>query len=107
MIDLQVNDDTVNSEAKLHGLFLKWLSFNDHHFDVEDEKAFKERFENFKDTAQFVNKWNKSGYSSTFGLNPFSDLTCHEFATCSWKIYPKKPSQVMDGKAEYQDKKLN
>ncbi|KAI3850461.1 hypothetical protein MKW98_000271, partial [Papaver atlanticum] len=104
----EVNDDTVNSEAKLHGLFLKCLSFNDHHFDVEDEKAFKERFENFKDTARFINQHNKSGSSFTCGLNEFSDLILQEFLTAySWKIYPKKPSQVIASISEYLDNKVN
>ncbi|MCL7047561.1 hypothetical protein MKW94_027411 [Papaver nudicaule] len=85
-----VTDDIVNSEAKLHALFLKWLSYNDHHFDIEDEKAFKERFELFKKTARVVNEWNKSGNSSTLGLNDRSDLTREESANRSWKIFPKK-----------------
>ncbi|MCL7043349.1 hypothetical protein MKW94_022144, partial [Papaver nudicaule] len=81
--DLEVTDDIVNSETKLHALFLKWLSyFNKPHFvdfDVEDEKAFKMRFEIFKRTARFINEENKSG-SFTYGLNQFAVMTRAEYA---------------------------
>ncbi|KAI3903413.1 hypothetical protein MKW98_032067 [Papaver atlanticum] len=93
--DLEVTDDIANSEAKLLALFLKWLSYFDHHFDVEDEKAFKFRFGIFKESALFCNWWNKSGRSSTCGLNEFSDMTWEEFANSSWKTYPKKANQVI------------
>ncbi|KAI3901730.1 hypothetical protein MKW92_039258 [Papaver armeniacum] len=102
--DLEVTDDIVNSGAKLHALYLKWLSYFDHHFDVEDEKAFKFRFAIFKDNALFINQWNKSGRSSTCGLNDFSDMTSGEVATSSWKTYPKKANQVIAGIADYLDK---
>ncbi|KAI3916106.1 hypothetical protein MKW98_004547 [Papaver atlanticum] len=95
--DLKVTDDIVSSESKLHALYLKWLSYFDHHFDVEDEKAFKERFEIFKKTARHVNQWNKGGHLSTCGLNQFSDLTDEEYGYWSWKIYPKKANQVIAG----------
>ncbi|KAI3981852.1 hypothetical protein MKX01_017269, partial [Papaver californicum] len=106
--DLKVTDDIINSEAKLHVVFfLKWLAFNEHnHFDLEDEKAFKERFGIFKDTARFINQHNKSRsssiygftpYSSICGLTPFADLTLDEFASSSWKSYPKKANQVIAG----------
>ncbi|KAI3832580.1 hypothetical protein MKW98_002126 [Papaver atlanticum] len=101
--DLEITDDIVNSEAKLHALYLKWLSYFDHHFDVADEKAFKERFEIFKKSARDVNQWNKSGHSSTCGLNRYSDMTDEEFVSCSWKTYPKKANQVIAGIAHYQD----
>ncbi|KAI3884681.1 hypothetical protein MKX03_016129 [Papaver bracteatum] len=55
-LHLEVTDDIVSSESKLHALYLKWLSYFDHHFDVEDEKAFKERFENFKKAARSINQ---------------------------------------------------
>ncbi|KAI3873901.1 hypothetical protein MKW98_001550 [Papaver atlanticum] len=93
--DLEVTDDIVNSEAKLHALFLKWLSHFDHHFDVEDEKAFKFRFGIFKDAARFINQWNKGGHASTCGLNKYANMTREEFATWSWKTYPKKANQVI------------
>ncbi|KAI3924256.1 hypothetical protein MKW98_032457 [Papaver atlanticum] len=86
----EVTDDILNSEAKLHALFLTWLSYNDHHFDVEDEKAFTKRFEIFKDTARRVNQHYKSGFSFTCGLTCFADLTTKDRTTRSWKIYPKK-----------------
>ncbi|KAI3954769.1 hypothetical protein MKW98_002875 [Papaver atlanticum] len=73
----EVTDDIANSEAKLHALFLKWLSHNESHFDIED-----------KDEARYVNEWNKGGHSSTCGRNAFSDLTCQEFA--SGEINSKK-----------------
>ncbi|KAI3897038.1 hypothetical protein MKX03_015862 [Papaver bracteatum] len=94
---LEVTDDIVNSEAKLHALFLTWLSYNEHHFDVEDEKAFKERFEIFKNTARFVNQHNKSGSSSTCELNQYADMTHEEYAFWKWKVYPKKENQVISG----------
>lgn len=93
--DLEVTDDMVNSEAKLHALFLKWLSYFDHHFDVEDEKAFRFRFGIFKDAARSINQWNKGGHASTCGLNKYADMTRKEFATWSWKTYPKKTNQVI------------
>ncbi|KAI3992864.1 hypothetical protein MKX01_034214 [Papaver californicum] len=65
---LKVTDDIVNSEAKLQALFLRWLKYNEHHFDVEDGKAFKERFETFKDRARFVNQHNKTSSSFICGL---------------------------------------
>ncbi|RZC77233.1 hypothetical protein C5167_001359 [Papaver somniferum] len=76
-----VTDDIVSSEAKLHAFFLKWLSHNKSHFDIEDEEAFKERFEIFKGHARSVNAWNKGGHSYICGINPYSDLTSEEFAT--------------------------
>ncbi|KAI3842392.1 hypothetical protein MKW92_047551 [Papaver armeniacum] len=91
--DLEVTDDIVNSEAKLHALFLKWLSYFDHHFDVEDEKAFRFRFGIFKDAARLINEWNKGGHASTLGLNKYADMSREEFATWSWKTYPKKTNQ--------------
>ncbi|KAI3842407.1 hypothetical protein MKW92_022581 [Papaver armeniacum] len=94
---LEVTDDIVNSDAKLHALFLTWLSYNEHHFDVEDKKAFKERFEIFKDTARFVNDHNKSGSSSTCELNQYADMTQEEYAFWKWKVYPKKANQVIAG----------
>ncbi|KAI3830636.1 hypothetical protein MKX03_016468 [Papaver bracteatum] len=84
----EVTDDIANSEAKLHALFLKWLSHNERHFDIEDNVAFKKRFEIFKEEARYVNEWNKGGHSSTCGLNAFSDLTRQEFA--SGEINSKK-----------------
>ncbi|KAI3855432.1 hypothetical protein MKX03_025390 [Papaver bracteatum] len=99
--DLEVTDDIANSEAKLHALFLKWLSYFDYHFDLEDEKAFKFRFGLFKDNARFINQWNKSGRSSTCGLNQFSDMTSNEIANNSWKTYSKKA--VIAGIADYLD----
>ncbi|KAI3873111.1 hypothetical protein MKX03_031487 [Papaver bracteatum] len=50
---IEVTDDIVNFEAKLYALFLKWLSHNESHFDIEDKEAFKKRFEIFKDEARF------------------------------------------------------
>ncbi|MCL7027045.1 hypothetical protein MKW94_028113 [Papaver nudicaule] len=91
---LEVTDDIVNSEVKLHALFLKWLSYNDHHFDIEDEKAFKERLEIFKKTARIVNEHNKSGSSYTLELNYYADMTREEATNRSWKIYPKKKLPV-------------
>ncbi|KAI3938973.1 hypothetical protein MKW92_016786 [Papaver armeniacum] len=95
---LEVIDDIVNSEAKLHALFMKWILYYDHlHFDLEDDKAFKERFCIFKDTARMIHQHNKSGSSFTCGLNRHSDLTIKEFATKSWKKYPNKAKQVTTG----------
>ncbi|KAI3837069.1 hypothetical protein MKW98_005402 [Papaver atlanticum] len=84
----EVTDDIVSSEAKLHAFFLKWLSHNEGHFDIEDKVAFKARFEIFKEHARSVNAWNKGGHSYTCGINPYSDLTSGEFA--SGQIDPKK-----------------
>ncbi|KAI3941538.1 hypothetical protein MKW92_053594 [Papaver armeniacum] len=57
---LKVTDDIVNSEAKLRALFKKWLSLiKVHHFDVEDRKAFEERFAIFKGKARHVNQHYK------------------------------------------------
>ncbi|KAI3882754.1 hypothetical protein MKW92_003003 [Papaver armeniacum] len=97
--DLKViNDDVVNSEAKLHTLFVKWLAYSeDTHFDLEDEKAFRERFGIFKGTARFINRHNKSGSPTICGLTPFADLTLDEFGSRTWKTYPKKPNQVIPG----------
>ncbi|MCL7027044.1 hypothetical protein MKW94_028112, partial [Papaver nudicaule] len=77
---LEVTDDIVNSEAKLHSLFLRWLSHFKPHFDVEDDKAFKERFEIFKGTARFINQHNNSCSSFTCGLNQFAAMTRDEIA---------------------------
>ncbi|KAI3878744.1 hypothetical protein MKX03_005720 [Papaver bracteatum] len=101
--DLEVTDDIVSSDAKLHALYLKWLSYYDHHFDVEDEKAFMERFKIFKNRARRINQWNKGGHPSTCGLNQFSDMTDNEYGSFSWKTYPKKPNQVIAGIAHYLD----
>ncbi|RZC44145.1 hypothetical protein C5167_037090 [Papaver somniferum] len=106
--DLKVTDYIVNSEAKLHALFLKWLAFNeDTHFDLEDGKAFKERFGIFKETARFINQHNKTGSPTICGLTPFADLTLDEFASRSWKTFSKKPNQVIAGIPEYMDLKAN
>ncbi|KAI3885702.1 hypothetical protein MKX03_027895 [Papaver bracteatum] len=103
-----ITDDIVNSEAKLHSLFLKWLAYNElSHFNLEDEKAFRERFGIFKDTARFINQHNKSGSPTICGLTPFADLTLDEFGSSSWKTYPKKPNQVIAGIPEYMDQKAN
>ncbi|KAI3884683.1 hypothetical protein MKX03_016131 [Papaver bracteatum] len=101
--DLEVTDDIVSSESKLHALYLKWISYFDHHFDVEDEKAFKERFENFKKAARSINQWNKGGHLSTCALNQFADMTDEEYGNLSWKTYPKKANQVIAGIAHYLD----
>ncbi|KAI3842406.1 hypothetical protein MKW92_022580 [Papaver armeniacum] len=94
--DLLVTDDIVNSEAKLKALFLKWLSYNDHHFDVEDERSFKTRFNIFKVRSCFVNEYNKRGYSSIIELNQFSDLTKEEErAFLPWMTYEKEANQVI------------
>ncbi|MCL7037545.1 hypothetical protein MKW94_008139, partial [Papaver nudicaule] len=104
----QLTDDTVNSEAKLHALYLKWLAINeDYHFDVEDEKAYKERFGKFMDNARYINMRNKSASSTVCGLNPYSDLSATEFGSSRYKSYPKKANQVIAGIAEYMDNKAN
>ncbi|KAI3867726.1 hypothetical protein MKX03_021852 [Papaver bracteatum] len=89
---LKVTDDILNSEAKLRALFKKWLSLNtEHHFDVEDRKAFEERFAIFKGKAQYVHQHNKKGDSTyTLGLTPFADLTREESGRQRYKVYPKK-----------------
>ncbi|KAI3879418.1 hypothetical protein MKW92_022849 [Papaver armeniacum] len=76
----EVTDDIVNSEAKLRALFLKWLSHNEGQFVIEDEVAFKERFQIFKDHARSVNAWNKGG--------PISDSINEDLS--SWQINLEK-----------------
>ncbi|RZC92942.1 hypothetical protein C5167_036189 [Papaver somniferum] len=87
---VKVTDDIINSEDKLLALFLRWLSINEHHFDVDDRKAFKERFEIFKKTARRVHKHNQTKSSCILVLTYFSDLTPYECAHLSYKVYPKK-----------------
>ncbi|RZC87891.1 hypothetical protein C5167_026112 [Papaver somniferum] len=87
---VKVTDDIINSEDKLLALFLRWLSINEHHFDVDDRKAFKERFEIFKKTARRVHKHNQTKSSCILGLTYFSDLTPDECVNLSYKVYPKK-----------------
>ncbi|KAI3847536.1 hypothetical protein MKX03_013755 [Papaver bracteatum] len=97
---LKVTDDILNSEAKLRALFKKWLSLSTvHHFDVEDRKAFEERFDIFKGKAQYVRQHNKKGDSTyTLGLTPFADLTREESGRKRYKVYPKKevPESYLD-----------
>ncbi|KAI3851393.1 hypothetical protein MKX03_020381 [Papaver bracteatum] len=87
---VKVTDDIINSEDKLLALFLRWLSINEHHFDVDDRKAFKERFEIFKDAARRVHQHNQTKSSCILVLTYFSDLTPDECADMSFKVYPKK-----------------
>ncbi|KAI3958434.1 hypothetical protein MKW98_011122 [Papaver atlanticum] len=87
----EVTADIVNFEAKQYALYLKWLSYFDHRFDVADEISFKERFEFFKESARHVNQWKKS------------DMTDEEYGTHSWKTYPKKVNQVIAGIAHCLD----
>ncbi|KAI3910604.1 hypothetical protein MKW92_003961 [Papaver armeniacum] len=87
---VKVTEDIINSEDKLLSLFLRWLSINEHHFDVDDRKAFKERFEIFKESARRVHKHNQTKSSCILGLTYFSDLTQDECADMSFKVYPKK-----------------
>ncbi|KAI3879693.1 hypothetical protein MKW92_010825 [Papaver armeniacum] len=98
---LKVTDDILKSEAELRALFKKWLSLSRiHHFDVEDRKAFEERFAIFKGKAHYVHQHNKKGDSTyTLGLTPFADLTREEFAgIVKFKVYPKKevPESYLD-----------
>ncbi|MCL7042706.1 hypothetical protein MKW94_004938, partial [Papaver nudicaule] len=96
--NLEVTDDIVNSETKLHALFLKWLSYFNKprfvNFDVEDEKAFKERFEIFKKTARIINQHNKSGSSFTYGLNQFAVMTRDEYARRSGEFLIRSSIRV-------------
>ncbi|KAI3904203.1 hypothetical protein MKW98_009883 [Papaver atlanticum] len=87
---VKVTDDIINSEDKLLALFLRWLSINEHHFDVDDRKAFKERFEIFKEAARRVHQHNQTKSSCILMLTYFSDLTPDECADLSFKVYPKK-----------------
>ncbi|KAI3958523.1 hypothetical protein MKW92_044772 [Papaver armeniacum] len=97
---LKVTDDIINSEAKLRALFKKWLSLSKvHHFDMEDRKAFEERFAIFKGKARHVNQHYKKVSNYTLMLNKFADLTREEFAgKIKYKVYPKKevPESYLD-----------
>ncbi|KAI3875583.1 hypothetical protein MKX03_021485 [Papaver bracteatum] len=96
---LKVTDDILNSEAKLRALFKKWLSLNEvHHFDVEDRKAFEERFAIFKGKARHVNQHYKKNSTYTLMLTQFADLTKEEFVRMKFKVYPKKevPESYLD-----------
>ncbi|MCL7046172.1 hypothetical protein MKW94_003978, partial [Papaver nudicaule] len=95
--EFALSDDIVNSEEKLHALFLKWISCNECHFDVEDKAAFKERFDIFKANARFCHHKNKSGHGFKVRINRNADLTSQEFRTGSWKTYPMKADQVIPG----------
>ncbi|MCL7047560.1 hypothetical protein MKW94_027410 [Papaver nudicaule] len=78
LITFELTDDIVNSEDKLHALFSKWLLHNKPHFDIEDEKAFKKRFEIFKDNARRIHEYNNSCHHSACGINSNADLTLEE-----------------------------
>ncbi|KAI3867728.1 hypothetical protein MKX03_021854 [Papaver bracteatum] len=96
----KVTDDILKSEAKLRALFKKWLSLSTiHHFDVEDRKAFEERFAIFKGKVWYVHQHNKKGDSTyTLGLTPFADLTREESGRMRYQVYPKKevPESYLD-----------
>ncbi|KAI3867727.1 hypothetical protein MKX03_021853 [Papaver bracteatum] len=97
---LKVTDDILKFEAKIRALFKKWLSLSTvHHFDVEDRKAFEERFAIFKGKAWYVHQHNKKGDSTyTLGLTPFADLTREESGRMRYQVYPKKevPESYLD-----------